>query len=324
MKHFFSLLILALTIVGPSRAAEYVSPYYISSRSIDSTLDAGNGMFAVKFYSPLNSPVQAMINITVDHCSISQAADANGFVHFGTSSGKHVIYFSTYNYEEVRTDTIVVADREKIEITVNFSLDNESRPMKKPVIYVYAQENIQMNISMDLHGFPLLFSYPEHNSGWEFTAKPGGEIAMKGKSYKYLFWEGGNANAAFTAGNAKQGYCVERSNLLEFLEKNLDKMGFNSREKQDFITFWYPQMQQNNMNYIRFIFNDDCNIFANLNCNPQPQNIYRMSMLWTSVSNEIAGLQEQDFPVIDRTGLTVVEWGGGNIKEEMVINTGKK
>lgn len=320
MKRIFAILLFYFFTLN-TQAAELVLSYYISNRSIDSTLDSGKGMFVFMFYAPNGLPAQGNISVTIDNCTMSLPADANGKVHVAASTGKHLIYFSTYHYEEIKTDTIAMADQEKIELTVNFDKDDEPRPMKKPVIYVYAQDETNMKISLDLHGYPLLFAYPEYTSEWNFVAKPGGEIEMDGKLFNYIFWEGGNCNNVFKNVNKKEGYCVSQDNLLVFMESSLDKMGFNSKEKQDFITFWYPQMKDNPFNYIHFMFNDECNVFANLACNPQPANVYRMSMLWTNVDAAMYNIQAQVFPVINRNGLTLIEWGGGNIKEETVLTT---
>ena len=112
-----------------------------------------------------------------------------------------------------------------------------------------------------------------------------------------------------------RGEIVESSELLEFLETSLNEFGFNSKEKSDFITYWYPIMKDETNLYIYFMFNEECNIFAELNVQPTPDVIARFYMLWQPV-NELKSWktpENQKIPRFDRTGFTLLEWGGAKL-----------
>ena len=150
------------------------------------------------------------------------------------------------------------------------------------------------------------------------------------KAYNYLFWEGGDAAKAFELRKHNEGYMVKTDTLLHFLENSLTAMGFNSKEQQDFITYWYPQMKKYEVNYVHFVFNTTNRGFPPMKCTPAPQNLYRMSMLWLGtdtsfIVEETFGresrqieLKPQVFPVIKREGLTIVEWGGAEMRTQTV------
>ena len=66
---------------------------------------------------------------------------------------------------------------------------------------------------------------------------------------------------------------------------------------------------------IRFLFNNDYNKYAQLQMEPKPDNAFRVFMLWEPVHEnaEITKLTEQKIPTVKRSGLTLIEWGGGEI-----------
>jgi len=90
--------------------------------------------------------------------------------------------------------------------------------------------------------------------------------------------------------------------------------GLNSREQADFITYWGPRLLQNEFNYIRFEFNDACNQFAELNITPKPNQVYRIYITWRKSTGNETKIAQKIIP-LKRSGFTVLEWGGIEIKE---------
>ena len=92
-------------------------------------------------------------------------------------------------------------------------------------------------------------------------------------------------------------------------------MGLNSRERQDFITYWCPLMQVNEKNYIHFMFNEEYNTIASLKVTPAPKNIFRVFMVWSDASEiDVKNVHPQTTETFSRDGSTVVEWGGAEAK----------
>jgi hypothetical protein len=90
------------------------------------------------------------------------------------------------------------------------------------------------------------------------------------------------------------------------------KLGLNRREANEFIVYWLPLMEQNPYNIISFqtdIYTDA----AQLEVSPAPDTLLRVFMAWQA-TGEYIELTEQKLTAPERTGFTVMEWGGTEIK----------
>lgn len=189
-------------------------------------------------------------------------------------------------------------------------LDFPSNTLKieKPVIYLYPEEELNIKVSIKPEDV-ITTSYPKYDNGWAITAKPSGEIHDKdGKKYAYLFWEG---NIEFVS-EFKDGFIVQRGDIIKFLESKLDILGLNYVEKNDFITYWLPALEKHEYNKIRF-YTEEINEFVQLEINPAPQTLIRVYMIFEE-AKEFDQIVAQKLEPIKRQGYTVVEWGGAEIK----------
>src|SRR4051812_17422787 len=61
---------------------------------------------------------------------------------------------------------------------------------KKPVIYLYPQQQQQVSVKIDLNGI-FTVTDPFYKNGWNVIAAPDGKFfdPADGKNYPYLFWE---------------------------------------------------------------------------------------------------------------------------------------
>ncbi len=184
--------------------------------------------------------------------------------------------------------------------------ETEGIIFEKPVIYLYPEVNTQINIQLDYDG-DLICTYPEYNSEWNIIAEPDGTIHKDGKEYSYLFWEG-TSNYQW---NIDEGFVVEGKNTLEFLEASLQKIGLHPKEYNDFIVYWLPRMQQNKYNLIYFA-GEEYEQLAQLEVNPKPDSILRVFMVYKSLEEPI-DINEQQLKTFERSGFTLVEWGGTEI-----------
>jgi hypothetical protein len=186
--------------------------------------------------------------------------------------------------------------------------------VEKPVIYIYAPEPTDVSVKLRPVA-PFSFTYPAYKDGWMVRAGKDGALQTKTKEiYPYLFWE-----APLPLENAvdpKEGYLVVKQNLISFLETKLSEMGLNAKESTDFITYWCPRMSANEVCYIHFLFNRDLEEYAPMQVEPWPDNVFRVCMVWSPIpaNPEVTKLKEQKIPALKRDGLTVIEWGGTEIK----------
>ncbi len=179
---------------------------------------------------------------------------------------------------------------------------------EKPVIYLYPERETEVSVKLKLDG-ELTCTYPEYKDGWSVTASPDGTLTdAEGQSYNYLYWEG-SSNAEY---DLTKGFCIKGDDTAAFLEKALENLGLNRREANEFIVYWLPKMESNPYNIITFQ-TDTYTDSAKLMVAPTPDTIIRVFMAW-QVSDEYVSMPEQELTASERTGFTVVEWGGAEIK----------
>jgi hypothetical protein len=190
---------------------------------------------------------------------------------------------------------------------------------KKPVIYAYCDKKTDISIELQIKG-TLTFSYPlMSNNLWNGKVIPNEGIQVDGKIYPYLFWE--SLYSDIPTQVEESGFVVEGKNSIAFLEEKLNLMGLNQKEITDFITFWGPQMQENKYNFVHFTGTEAYNEqIASININPKPDNLFRLFMYFRPMNNKMS-IKEQVLPKINsRAGLTIVEWGGSELKALEQVN----
>ena len=176
---------------------------------------------------------------------------------------------------------------------------------EKPVIYLYPSEPTDVSVLLSYNG-TLDCTYPPYNDGWNVTAYPDGTIinSHDGKEYSYLYWEGhGKADYDFS-----RGFVVKGEDTAGFLQEKLAYMGLTPREYNEFIVYWLPQMQNSAYNLITFqgaAYKDT----AVLTITPEPDSVLRVFMAFKPLDMPVE-IEEQILCPFERTGFSVVEWGG--------------
>ncbi len=181
---------------------------------------------------------------------------------------------------------------------------------EKPVVYLYPEEEIDITVELDLNG-ELTHTYPAYNNGWKVTAKPDGTLidAETGREYYCLFWEG----VKDIEYDMSKGFVVAGSETAAFLEEKLETLGLTEKEANEFIIYWLPQMENNAYNLISFqseVYTDS----AKLTITPEPDSVLRVFMAWQALDEKVE-VEEQELNGFERTGFTVVEWGGTKVGE---------
>ena len=178
----------------------------------------------------------------------------------------------------------------------------------KPVVYAYPDEDSEILVKLDYSG-TLTCTYPAYDDGWRVFAKPDGTLFDKdGKEYNYLFWEG----VSGTEYDFSHGFCIKGEDTAAFLENALDALGLTRREANEFIVYWLPKMETNPYNVIAFQ-TDRYTESAKLTVTPEPDTMIRVFMAYKVSEKEIE-IEPQELTTPERTGFTVVEWGGSEMK----------
>jgi hypothetical protein len=181
---------------------------------------------------------------------------------------------------------------------------------EKPIIYIYPEEDIKVNIKLELAG-KLTHTYPKYNEdlGWNVTASKDGKLIdnVNGKEYYALFWEG----TTTPYNTPTTGFVVKGEETALFLEEKLKQLGLNRREANEFIIYWLPRMENNAYNLIHFA-GSTYTEKALLEITPKPETLIRVFMLFGGMDKEKT-IEPQVLKPIERKGYTVVEWGGGEL-----------
>ena len=202
-----------------------------------------------------------------------------------------------------------------ILITIGLFLYLSSQStIAKPIIYIYPQEETEVSVKV---GYPenLTCTYPKYEDGWDVIASPDGALkdVKTGRNLYALYWEGIRTKE----GNIEDGFVVKGENVASFLEEKLDILGLNDREAEEFIVYWLPILEKNEYNFIRFYEKEEIDEMMPLEINPEPETLIRVLMGWKKIDKNIE-VKEQKLEKVQRTGYTVVEWGGTEIKGSVI------
>ncbi|MBU1221937.1 hypothetical protein KKF34_08395 [Myxococcota bacterium] len=176
----------------------------------------------------------------------------------------------------------------------------------KPVIYLYPVEKTVVNVAFtNPENVSLTYTYPQYkDNGWTVTAWPDGTLESDSREYYSLFWEGPTIdNIIFST-----GFSVSYDETIPFLEDALLKLGLNDFEAQEFIIYWLPILGESPHNLIYFAVKDWMDAIP-LTITPVPDTQIRFIMIYKPMVEPISILPQQFFSP-ERTGFTLVEWGG--------------
>ena len=182
---------------------------------------------------------------------------------------------------------------------------NQQHGQAKPVLYLYPE--IETNVKVEFaHPEYLTTTYPKYNKSWNVVAKPNGDLVDKdGKYYYALYWD----EMRYSEVDFKEGFYVEGCNAIEFLEEKLSLIGLNDRERNEFIMYWLPVMENNKKNLVYFELTEERELDNKLLITPKPDSLLRVSIHIKKV-NEKVDIKEQRLKTFNRYGFTAVEWGG--------------
>lgn len=184
--------------------------------------------------------------------------------------------------------------------------------IKKPVIYLYPTEKTDIKLTLDFKG-KLQTTYPKYVDNWEVTAYPNGQIFDKKSQrfYNSLFWDG-MLDFPKEHYNYQTGFVIPKNKLTSFLIEKLELIGLNSSETNDFIQYWLPFLEKNELNFIHFYVNSEYEIISKNRIDPKPETSIRVFMEFYGLEKPIT-IAEQKLLKTERKGFALVEWGGSEV-----------
>ncbi len=318
----FALFLCSFWIEDDLKSPESVPNVSVNYIKEDKNLQAGTGMVVFTFQGYNGMVKNDSVRLSYNGKETKVATTADGKAYLGLKAGKYKFqfYYNAAHYE-VYTDSILVKDQWQTGVEVNFESALYPVEAEKPVIYFYPEKTMDVSVKLQVNG-ALGFTYPAPNVdrefqpnavGWNFTADTNGTIHLRGKQFDYLFWDA-ETNINIAKVDQNSGFVVKRENLSTFFEEKLTTMGLNPREREDFITYWAPQMQTNETSFIHFMFTEEYNQIASISIHPKPDHLFRVFMLWDDAAKLDTGkVHDQKIETFTREGFTVIEWGGAKV-----------
>ena len=180
----------------------------------------------------------------------------------------------------------------------------------KPIIYLYPEDETNVTVKVS-HPEKFTCEYPKYNEGWNVYAKPNGKLKDlgSGKNLYCLYYE----SKAFRAKIQNDGFVVKSADIADFLDEKLEFLGLNYKERNEFIIYWLPKLEQSPYIYIRFLTTDELAMRQQLSITPTPDTLIRVMMTYKRLNKPIE-VEEQELDPVVRNGFVAVEWGGMEIK----------
>lgn len=181
----------------------------------------------------------------------------------------------------------------------------------KPVIYLYPQREMMVRVQVKPpDGFA--FTYPDYGNGWQVTAFPGGKLInhADNQEYTYLYWEG--LDDRDDVYDLSQGFVVAGEDTALFLQEKLALIGLLPKEYNEMIVYWLPKMQSHPYNLIHFATEEEYANRVPMDISPPPDSVLRVFMVYKPLIGRVE-VQPQELTTFNRSGFTVVEWGGSEL-----------
>ena len=177
--------------------------------------------------------------------------------------------------------------------------------MAKPVLYLYPTKEMYVKVNFSNPEY-LTTTYPKYNNGWEVKVSPNGDMYDKdGKYYYALYWD----EKRYYEIDFKEGFYVTKENAINFLEEKLSVIGLNDRERNEFIMYWLPILENNKQSLVYFELTEEREKNNKLIIEPKPDSMLRVSIHVKKV-DEYVNIKEQKLKTFKRSGFTAIEWGG--------------
>ena len=145
---------------------------------------------------------------------------------------------------------------------------------RKPVLYLYPETETNVEVKFSKPEL-LTTTYPKYIDSWNVKVLPSGDMYdQNGKYYYALYWEEISTNKF----NFNEGFYVEKDNAIEFLEEKLSILGLNDKERNEFIMYWLPILEQNKKSLVYFETTESLQKENELIINPKPDSLLRIRM----------------------------------------------
>ncbi len=292
--------------------------YSVLSDSVNSNVPNGKCLITGTVIKD-GSPLKGALIFSESVGNIRSNTDGDFRIIVDTSDTYLVI--QKENLPESYVEFYKFSNQHHINLEVYIPLEETTIMVDKPVIYLYNDTNIDFNVNINPKG-DFTFTYPliDNQNNWTGALSKDG-IMIDKKVYPYIFYETKMKDLSFIMMDKTiKGSVVSAKDVVTFLEQSLTSLDLNRKEQTDFITYWAPKMMQHDKVFVQLWTANDYNAIATINITPTPDQIQRVFMVYAPMNNDMEmETTPQKFTPINRTGFTVIEWGGSELPSQKLL-----
>ena len=267
-----------------------------------------NQIELIKGIVSYKSGVLPGVNILVKGSQKRTTTNFDGMYKIEAKEGDVLVF----SFTGMISQEIILDNCENLNVKLNSDPNETEIRVLKPIIYLYPEKETAIDLKFDFVG-KVSTTFPKYDKNWSVIAYPDGKIfdTKTKRFYSSLFWDG-IFNFPKEHYNYTNGFVISKNNLTTFLIQKLEFMGLSTSETNEFIQFWLPLMDKNEINLVHFWVNDDYAVFSKNSVNPKPDTSLRIFMEFCEVDENFK-IQEQKLFKTERKGFTLVEWGGSDV-----------
>ena len=321
------LLGLCIPVFAISGERESLPQLWIIKDSVSKSIHPDSVKLMIRVFDPNNQLLldqhPAIIQMSIDKKRKKYSISQNNTT-FGNTilKGKHhLLFYLNANFERIPLEKDFTGGHYyEIGIAFQYNLENDPRyqiQLEKPVIYLYSEKEEYFSLKIKT-GATLQFTYPAYNGEWKGTSSSNGSIQLNGSAFPYLFWDADLSSENLRL-NWSDADLIEGNRTISYLESRLDQIGFNAKEKADFITYWGPRIQKMPYAEILWMQNESIDEIASLEITPtfKTNRIYLIFRETGQPIEQLFHIGTQLLLPINRSGNYLVEWGGIEVKSTL-------
>ncbi len=181
-------------------------------------------------------------------------------------------------------------------------------PHCKPIIYLYPEQKQNVHVLLNPKGY-LTETIPEYpKEGWFVTAYPDGKIDYKNKSYEYLYYESKILDSETKV--PKEGFVRKAGEMKKLFNEILPKLGLNQKEAKEFTDYWIKALPKASYYFVGIMDEASIDHIEPLTISPKPDTIIRVRTYFKALEKPIDVTEPVLGQGVERSGFSVVEWGG--------------
>ena len=178
--------------------------------------------------------------------------------------------------------------------------------VEKPAVYIYPEQPGRFEVELEFgQAIRLTAMFSDYVEGWDVSVDESGRIDA---TWDYLFYEIAMRGAPMI----KEGWCLSWSELPKGLELITKDLGLNEAEQDDFLDYWMSRLPRRNYYEILPVIGNNLDAWVELKITPAPDAVLRFWLFFKG-NDSAAEPTAPSVHAFERTGTTVVEWGGAVI-----------